>query len=218
MDAIKTVTEFIKAYKEKVNQLNERIEGCNNRIEELQLEVRFMKEKEIPEASIQKVLTGESGLETKLKKKLDKLEAELVEKQEELIIITNALQRYHLQAANELKGYKQAFNDEKAITSQKAYNKMMAAKREYVEAMKKESIALHKYQAIDVQIQLIEQQAGLKKDVYNIFTVNSAPMISHLNRHNNVYLALTHDEVKTIVSNPSTNFGYLDKFKHIKGL
>lgn len=218
MDAIKTVTEFINAYKEKSNQLNERIEGCNNRIEELQLEVRYMKEKEIPEASIQKVLTGEAGLKTKLKKKLDKLEDELVENQEELIILTNALQRYYLQAANDLKGYKQAFNDERAITSQKAYNKMMAAKREYVEAMKKESIALHKYQAIDAQMQLIEQQAGLKKDVYNIFTVNSAPMISHLNRHNNVYLALTHDEVKTIVSNPSINFGYLDKFKHIKGL
>jgi len=70
---------------------------------------------------------------------------------------------------------------------------------------------------MDVQMQLVDQSAGLKMDVYNIFTVDSAPMTSHLNRHNDVYLAITNEEVQKIIKKAPIDLDYLDKYKHTKG-
>ncbi|WP_066385492.1 hypothetical protein [Neobacillus mesonae] len=218
MKAIEKVQQFLTEYDTKVNKLNERIDSCSTRIEELQLEIRFIKEKELPEASIQRVIDGNTALEAKLKKNLAKLEAELIEKQEEAVILNQALNRYKFQAAKELKQYQQIFNDERAIDSNKVYSKMMAAKREYVETMKAEAEVLHKYKEIDVLMQGIEVAAGIKSTVYNIFEVDSAPIIGHLNRHNSVYLALTHEEVQKIIKKQAIDLSYLDKFKHPKGL
>lgn len=212
------INVFITEYNQKVNHLTERIDGSNKRIEVVKLEARYISEKELPEASVKRVLDGDIALEAKLKKKLEKLETELQEKQEEVLILQKALQRFHLQVAEELKGYQQLFKEERAIASEKAYGRMMAKKREYVEAMKEEAEVLHQYQAVEYQMQLVELAAGWKKDVYNFFTVDTAPMPSHLNRHNGIYLAITHAEVQAIIKKASIDLGYLDKFKNTKDL
>ncbi|MDI2586613.1 hypothetical protein OR571_05560 [Psychrobacillus sp. NEAU-3TGS] len=218
MNVTEKINTFIAEYNNKLNQLNERIESSSKRVTEIEMEIKYISQKELPEASVQRVLSSESGLENKLKKTLIKLQTELEEKNEEVLILQNALQQYHFQAANELKQYQQLFKDERAIAMDKIYSKMMSKKREYVEAMKEEAEVLHQFQAVDLQIQLVEQAAGMKKDVYNIFTVDSAPMPSHLKRYNGIYLALTHEEVQKIIKKTPIDLGYLDKFKHTKNL
>lgn len=218
MNVTEKINAFIVEYKNQVNQLNERIDSSSKRVTDIEIEIKYINQKELPEASVHRVFSGESGQEAKLKKLLFKLQTVLEEKNEEVLILQNALQRYHFQVANELKQYQQLFKDERAIASKKSYSKLMAKKREYVEAMKEEAEVLHHFQAIDVQMQLVEQAAGLKKDVYNLFTVDSAPMLSHLNRHNGVYLAITHEEVQKIIKKTPIDLAYLDKFKHTKDL
>ncbi|MGE6488790.1 hypothetical protein [Paenisporosarcina sp. NPDC076898] len=218
MNVTEKINAFTAEYNEKVNQLKERIDGTSQRVSEIEMEIKYINQKELPEASVQRVLSGEAGLEAKLKKSLIKLETELQDKQEEILIVTNALQRYHFQSAFELKKFQQLFKDERVITVEKAYGKMMAKKREYVEAIKEEANILHQYQAVEYQMQLVELAAGLKNDVYNIFTADVAPIPSHLNRHNGIYLALTHDEVLAIIKKAPIDLGYLDKFKHTKDL
>ncbi|QFT88067.1 hypothetical protein FIU87_05390 [Bacillus sp. THAF10] len=212
MKATEKIQNFISEYRIKVNKLKERTAATNQQIEEIKLEARFIREKELPEASVKRVLEGDSALETKLKKKLEKLEAELAEKQEEEVILMATIQRYKFQSAGELKKLQPLFNDEMAIAKEKAYSRMMAKKREYVEVMKAESDVLHRYHNLDVQLQSIEIEAGLRKDVYNIFTVDSAPIQGHLNRHNGIYLAFTHEDVKKVLSNHKIDLNYLSKY------
>lgn len=220
MNVSEKINTLIAEYNEKVNQLTERINTTGQRIAENKLVARFIREKELPEASVKRVLEGDTALEAKLKKKLEKLETELLEKQEELLILTNALKRYKLQSSEELKQYQELFNDDRAIAKEKAYSKMMTKKREYIVAMQEEAEALHEFQAIDVKMQEIELEAGLRNGIFNTFTVDSAPIPSHLNRHSGVYLALTHEEVQKIIKKgiQPSELAYLDKFKHKSAL
>lgn len=218
MSVTAKIQQFVDDYRSKVNELTGRIAATHNRLEEIELEAKYLREKEIPEASVKRVLDGDSSLEQKLKKSLAKLEAELIEKQEELLILSNALQRYKIQSAEGLKQFHQLFNDERTIASQKAYSKMMAKKREYVETIKTEAEALHHYQAIDVIMQEIEMEAGLRNGIYSTFSVDSAPIQGHLNRHKGVYLALPNEDVQKIIKKQAIDTSYLDKYKHTKAL
>ncbi|MDF2039351.1 MULTISPECIES: hypothetical protein [Cytobacillus] len=216
--ATEKIMAFIEEYKSKVNQLNEKIAATSQEMDDMKMEARFIREKELPEASVKRVLEGETAHEAKLAKKLEKLEADILAKQEELLILNKALQQFKLQSAEGLKQFHQLFIDERKIATDKAYSKMMNAKRAYVETMKAESELLHQYQAIDVQMQEIELEAGLRKDIYNILPLNAAPIQGHLNRHNGVYLALPNEDVQKIIKKKRIDLGYLDKFKHSKSL
>ncbi len=221
MSAIDKITAFSNEYKAKISQVEERYAACSQRIEELQLEARFIREKEIPEASVNRVLNGDGGgQEAKLKKSLAKLEVELVEKQEELVILENALTQYKLKSAEEVRKMQQLFKNERKIAADKAYRKMMAAKREYVETMKAEAEVLHRFAELDMRIQEVEYAAGIRNGVYSGFEVDSATIPGNADRHNGVYLALTHDEVKKIIKNTArpSELEYLDKYKNVKGL
>jgi acetyl/propionyl-CoA carboxylase alpha subunit len=218
MSVTAKIQQYVDDYRSKVNELTGRIAATQNRIEEIELEAKYLREKEIPEASVKRVLDGDSSLEIKLKKTLAKLEAELIEKQEEILILSNALQRYKIQSVEGLKQFHQLFIDERTIASQKAYSKMMAKKREYVETLKAESEVLHHYQALDVKMQEIELEAGLRNGIYNTFAVDSAPVPGHLNRHNGVYLAIPNEEVQKVIKKQPIDLSYLDRFKHTKAL
>ncbi|USK45514.1 hypothetical protein [Cytobacillus oceanisediminis] len=218
MMASEKINQFISVYRNKVNELNEKIAATSQQMEDMKLEARFIREKELPEASVKRVLEGETAHEAKLAKKLEKLEADILAKQEELLILNKALQQFNLQSAEGLKQFHQLFNDERKIATDKAYSKMMNAKRAYVETMKAEAEVLHEYQVIDVMMQEVELQAGLRKDIYNILTVDSAPIQGHLNRHSNVYLALPHEDVTKIIKKQPSDLAYLEKFKHSKAL
>lgn len=218
MNVTEKIKSFIAEYSEKVQQLNKRIEASSQRVNDIEIEMKYINQKELPEASINRVLSGESGLETKLRKSLVKLQTELDEKNEEVLILQNALKKYHFQSANDLKKYRQLFIDERAIASKKAYSKMMLKKREYVEAMQKEAEILHNFNAIDQQIQLVNVAAGMKQNVYNTFTVDSAPILGNINRHNGTYLAITHREIENIIKKAPVNLSYLSKFKSTKDL
>lgn len=212
------ITAFIEKYKGRVSQLNERIAATSQQIENTKVEARFIREKELPDSSIRRVLEDDSTLEAKLSKKLARLEAELLKLQEEETILIASLQQYKLQAAEQLKQYTHPFNDERKIAEAKAFKKMMAAKREYVETIKAKAEVLHQYQAIDVQIQQVELAAGLRKDIYNILPVQSAPIQSHLNRHEGIYLAFPHEDIQKIIKRQPIDLGYLEKYKHQKAL
>jgi hypothetical protein len=54
---------FITEYNQQLNTLKKRMDETGRRLEELALEIRFIEEKEIPEAVQRRVLTGERSKE-----------------------------------------------------------------------------------------------------------------------------------------------------------
>ncbi|AGK53177.1 hypothetical protein [Bacillus sp. 1NLA3E] len=75
------VKQYISEYNQKLQGLNQKLQDAKTRIQYLELEVRMLTEKEIPEASTIRVLEGDGSLEAKLKKTLAKYQQELQEKQ-----------------------------------------------------------------------------------------------------------------------------------------
>lgn len=73
MNVTEKINQSITEYNDKVNQLNERIDDSSNRVNEIKMEIKYINHKELPEASIQKVISGDAGMEAKLKKSLIKL-------------------------------------------------------------------------------------------------------------------------------------------------
>ncbi len=111
------------------------------------------------------------------------------EKEEESLVLSHSLQQYRVQSAEELKQYQQLFNDERKIATDNVYSKLQSKKKEYINAMKTESAVLHKYHDMELQMQGIEVEGGLKSTVYSFFPVDSKT------------LALTDREVTAIIKN-----------------
>lgn len=220
MTAKEQAIKFVDEYKEELAKVNDKILECSSRIEELSLEIKYHKEVSIPEAIEVRVLQGDSTLENKLKKALSKFEGELAAKEEELIVLKNFLQRFKHEAANKVKKLEKLFQDEKKVSEQRVYSKLMNAKYQYVKSLIEEGKTLQEIKDVDVQLQEILYNAGWKNSVYTQLDVNSASIPTHVNRHNGIYLALPHNDVVKILKNTATDdeLAYLEKFKDTKSL
>jgi hypothetical protein len=213
-------TAFIDRYNQKLQQLNQKLQSCNERIEYLELETRFLQEKEIPEAQTKRVLEGDATLEKKLKKQLQKYQGELQEKQEEAVILSNAIQQYKYQAGEEASNISKLFNEDKSLQEKKAYGRMMNQKKSYIDAILKESETLKELSSVDGKLQQILVSAGRKKQVYSGIEVKTAPIPAHKEYHNGVYLQVGLDEVKRFVQGTysKSDYDYLKPFANKKDL
>jgi len=215
-----SVTAFVNDYNEKLNQLNEKLQSCSNRIEELQYEIRFLKEKEVPEATTIRVLQGDSSLEKKLKKSLSRFEEELQELLEEQIVLINAIKQFKYQSGEKVNEFAQLLKEERRLNEDKAYSHMMHFKKLYVDEIRKQSAVFHEYKDLSLQLETIEVKAGIKKNVYSTITDNTTKMPPHISGYNGYYLALTPNEIQQLINKTfrPSDVAYLDKFKHKKDL
>ncbi|WNF35682.1 hypothetical protein RJD24_14635 [Bacillaceae bacterium IKA-2] len=212
------VQQFICDYNSKLDKLNQQISTCSTRNEELQLEIRFIKEVEMNEAIEKRVLEDNELMETKLKKKLNSLEEELQKSSEEFLVLNNVLQNFKIKSAEEVKKLHSIFTDERQLVERKAYAKMMHQKYLYIQAIMKEAEALHEVNKLDMEVQTIEFNAGRRNYIYTGIEVKSADVPTSAGRFNDVYLALSPQEVYILVKKLPIDLKYLEAFKHKKDL
>ncbi|MCI2254101.1 hypothetical protein L2D08_06960 [Domibacillus sp. PGB-M46] len=208
------ITVFTEEYHQGLEKIQNRITETTQYVEDLALNIRYIKAEEIAAAVKKKVLTGDDSQERKLRRSLEKYEIEHQEKTEELIVLKVVLDEYKQDKADEISMLTRLLQEEKRLVSTKAYTKMMAVKKAYVEAILEESEILHVYNQLDIQLQEIEVNAGRRTHVYGNLAIESADSFSDKYRYNNVYLGVTADEVKRLIKRqtPADQLEYLERF------
>jgi hypothetical protein len=214
------VLAFYNEYQAKVSDINKKIAAAAQRVNDSNLQIKFIREKELPSAIEKRVLESDLGLENKLRKTLAKLEKEYQEANEELLVLQNVLQKYKLESADKVAELQNLFRDERKLQEQSAYSKMMYHKKKYVDAILQESEAIQEYQDVDVKLQEVLLAGGRINSIYNVLEVDTAPLKSHLNRHNGIYLQFELDDVKRLVKGTvkPEELAYLNKFSNKKDM
>jgi hypothetical protein len=180
---------FVAPYQKELAAMQEKISQTESRLGDLQLEIKFIQEKEIPEAVERRVLTGDQQQEKKVRKSLEKLQKEFQEKSEDLIVIQNMLSRYKQQKADEIRPLLRLFQEEQRAVSHERYDRIMNARNAYKQAINTETDLLHVYRTIEADLQSVEVNAGRRKYVETVFSLD----LLKLNT-----LAITPDEITRI--------------------
>jgi hypothetical protein len=163
---------FVATYRKELAAIQEKINQTEKRLGDLQLEIKFIQEKEIPEAVERRVLAGDQQQEKKVRKALEKLQKEFQEKSEDLIVIKNMLNRYKQQKADEIRPLLRLFQEEQRAVSHERYDRIMNARNAYKQAINTETDLLHVYRTIDGDLQSVEVNAGRRKYVETTFSLD----------------------------------------------
>jgi hypothetical protein len=210
------VKDFINEYRTKVSELSEKILASQEHAEYLTLEIRMIKEHELPKSQADEVLNGTTGQSAKLKKQLAKYQESLQLEQEKSIIYANALSKYKYRVGEDALKLEKLFKEEKSIQEKKHYNKMMYFKRQYIDALIENGQRLKEANAIDFALQTILVESGRKSNVY----VDSSSKHTVANTPSGRYLALNHAEVTRFIlgSHSSNDYDYLKPYSSLKDL
>ncbi|MBN3553305.1 hypothetical protein JYA63_03440 [Fictibacillus nanhaiensis] len=214
------VLQFVEEYNIRVSKFNNDIEASEKAIEDMKLEIKFINEVELTPAIEKRVVEGDSSFEDKLKKKLAKLEAEVVRKTEEVMILKKLLSNYLIESADKVTDLDNMFRNDKKIAEAKAYAMMMHSKKLYVDSIQKEAAVLQELKDVDVQLQQIQYNAGRTNGIYTEIDVLTAPIPSYKDRFNGVYLQLSLDEIRQLIKGTikPEDLSYLIRFSHKKDL
>lgn len=202
MTPIEKVEAFIKEYQEGSEKIKDRIFMAENRLSEVEAAINSVEENDIPEGIELRVITGDGTLEKKANRALEKLQKESKELQEEVTVMENVLYNFNQNAADKAFNMNSILQDEIRLANRKAYDKMMDAKEVYMNVIREEALPLHHNKHLDVEIQVIQLNAGRRKDIYGILPVYTAGIPTDAYRYNDVYLPLTLKEVKGLILNP----------------
>lgn len=197
------IQAFAADYLQQSSKITTRIEETQRRLADLSLEIRFIQEKEIPEAVERRILAGDDSQEKKLRRSLEKLQAKRLALSEEALVLQNVLAKFKQDQANKVQALQKPLQDEIRVTNQTAYAKMMAAKREYEDVIRRESVQLRDLRNLDVQLQEIEVEGGRRPYVYSDLAIQSAANPGDQYRFNNVYLPLSYQEISKLIKSSS---------------
>jgi chromosome segregation ATPase len=212
------VESSIQEYNQKQSELQERLQDTSDRIEILQLEIRLLNEKEIPESQAKAVLGGTDDSHVKkLKKSLQRYREELEAKQEAILILSHAIKQHQYQSGEKLVELDRLYRQEKSIQESKHYAKAMYYKKMYVDAMIEEGQKLKELNSLDFKIQSALVEAGRKNGIYTDSNVKSTATNTGDGR---TYLPLSIQECQRFVSGnySSSDYDYLKKFSSLKDL
>ncbi|WP_212934990.1 hypothetical protein [Bacillus hominis] len=160
----------------------------------MQLELQFVTEKEYPKAIASRILSGDPTETNKLKQLIDKLQDQIQDKQEDLVVYHNIKDRFIAEKVEESRGFIIPFNEEKRNTAAQ----ILKAKRAYLEAILEESKPLHDFQTADLKLQHVLSYGGVAKPLSG-FPLDLAPKHGERMFHNNVYLAVTNAEANRFI-------------------
>ncbi|MFJ7994288.1 hypothetical protein ACIQY5_19195 [Peribacillus frigoritolerans] len=209
------VLQFMADYESNVSKLNANVEACQNRINDINLEVKYIKDVELVPAIEKRIIEGDNTEEVRLRKKLTKLDGDLVCQTEDLIVLESLIPRYLVEAADKVAKLQALFQEEKREVESAQYGKMMKAKADYMETIQKESKALHEFNSADVKLQEVQYAAGRVNSIWTELEVKTAASPDYKDKSNGVYLQLPLDDVKKLVKGTmkETELDYLNKFK-----
>jgi hypothetical protein len=211
------VESFINEYGQKLQDLSTRLQDAVNQAEYLQMEIRFIQETELPEASAKAVLDGtDDSHVVKLKKQLQKYQEQLQTSLEKQLILQQAIKQYQYQSGEKLVELDRLYRQEKSIQESKHYSKAMYYKKMYIDSLIEEGQKLKELNQLDTKLQQMLVDCGRKSGVYTDSAVKSSPT----NSGNGTYLALSHQEVTRFVSGNHTasDYDYLRKHASLKDL
>jgi hypothetical protein len=214
------VQDFLNEYNNKLQLMNTKLEEATTRIDELQIEISYIHLKDLPEAIERRVLENDATYENKLRKIVDKLQNELVSRQEEVLVLENARHRFKVEYADKITALELLYREEMKLVEKRQMALMMNAKRDYVIAILKEAEAIREYASINTRIQEVQYNGGRRTSVTSDFELKNAPIKEHLHYHDNVMLQLDLNTVKRLVKGTysEADVKYLDTFKHRKDL
>jgi hypothetical protein len=184
------VQSFISEYNKKLQQLNGKLQVASKRKDELTMEIQYIKSVELVQATERRVIDGDSAMENKVLKSLSKLEAELQNKEEEVLVLENYIRRYKADSANQITVLEGLYRHDKAISDTEVFKRIQSHKEAYISAMKKEAEKLGEYQKVDRQIQDIKESGGKTPYSTDIeipytydFTINRNDVIFAIKKH-----------------------------------
>ncbi|MGX5361043.1 hypothetical protein [Bacillus cereus] len=206
----KRVVAFHEGFIDGLEKITKNIDEKTELLNDKQLELRFIQEKELPEALVKRYVDGDDKDAKRLQTLETKLQKEITELQEEILVITHLKAKYEWTKANEAKVLEAAFNEERNADVQRTYRRMEAAKRAYLETIKAESESLHEYYGADLKLAKILEVGGLKKSM-SWFPVSVAYTRGNHGFHGS-YLEVPTQVVKDIIR------GCVDEKHHIEYL
>lgn len=180
---------FVAEYNRELDVIQERIRETESHLEDLSLEIRFIEEKEIPEAVQRRVLSGDRSQEIKKRKQLEKLLAEKAEKSEDLLVLQTVKDKFKQEKADEIQKLHRLLREEQQIISQERFERIQTARNAYKQSIKTETDLLHLYLSIEVDLQTIEVNAGRRRYVESTFPIHPLKLAE---------LTLNRDEVTRI--------------------
>ena len=98
----KKIKSFHTEYQHHLDKLNTKYNDTMTRIDELRIEIAYIQAEELPKAKELRLLKGEATLENRLSKKLERLQLEYQQKQEDVIILQNAIHNYKVASAEKI--------------------------------------------------------------------------------------------------------------------
>ncbi|PHG75167.1 hypothetical protein [Bacillus wiedmannii] len=164
-NAAKRVAAFHEGFIDGLEKITQNIDEKTQLLNDKQLELSYIQEKELPAALEKKYVDGDDKDAKRLQTLETKLQKEITELQEEILVITHLKEKYEWAKANEAKALVDAFNEERNAAAQRTYRRMEAAKRAYLETIKAESESLHEYYGVDLKLTEILEVGGLKKSM-----------------------------------------------------
>ncbi|PFN08267.1 hypothetical protein [Bacillus cereus] len=207
-NAAKRVAAFHEGFIDGLEKITQNIDEKTQLLNDKQLELRFIQEKELPEALEKKYVEGDEKDAKRLLTLEAKLQKDITELQEEILVITNLKAKYTATKAAEANALVDAFNSERDAAALRSYRRLEAAKRVYLEAIKEEADSLHEYRGIDLQLAEILEEGGLKKPL-SYLPVLVAPRREDHGYHKESYLEVPTQVIKDIIT------GRVDEEYHI---
>ncbi|MFE4352456.1 hypothetical protein [Peribacillus butanolivorans] len=201
MLVIDQVKEFKTNYDAELQALNDQLETASQRLEDLTLEEKFIQEVELVKAIERRVLTGEMDEEKSLRRKLEKFQSEKLTLAEEVTVLGAVIPRFKQEKFEAIKELTRLFQEEKRMIEDTAYKRMMKDKKVYEESIIKESESLHQYRKADVDLQLVEYEAGQRQSIFSDLVVLSAAIESDSYRFGGVYLPLEMKDIVRLIKN-----------------
>ncbi|QWU46775.1 hypothetical protein [Bacillus sp. NP247] len=206
------VEAFHKAFYEGLEKIDQQIEATNKTIADKILEMRFINEVEYPKAVEIRVVSGDDKEAKKLKTLLDKLQEDVAELQEELVVMASVRDRYVFTKSAEAKELISGFNVERDSAAKQSYHRMSLAKRKYLEALKAESKPLNEYYKVDGMLEGVLEEGGHAKPM-SYFPNLSSKKFGDKFLTGGIYLPVTYDEATRFIQGRDTaeDIEYLPK-------
>lgn len=161
MSAIDKIHAFYTEYETKLNKLNTKLDETMTRINELQMEIAYIQSVELPKASELRLLNDDAAMEVKTKKKMEKLQSEYQEKQEDLLIIQHTINRFQVDSANNVLELEiKLFRAEKQLNYKEIFDRMLQHRETFLKGMDKEAEAFKEFQKAELLINTIKANGG----------------------------------------------------------
>lgn len=211
------IDNFYNGYMDQVTKYDTTLSNLESEIEKKQLEIKYIREVELPTAIELSVLEGDSKAEDKLNKQLEKLNSEVQQATMSIVVIGNAKKNYIQDAADQVEKLLAANKVDRNREEKKAFHRIMNAKLAYINVLIEEGKLLQSEAHTANKIENIKAAAGRHASITDV-TVPACMANDNGWNSPKDYMGVTYQEVKRFLTGNYTDHdtAYLQPYKSIK--